>query len=34
MVYIYPCKNKKEIGVSAKTAIKQVANNGTCKKEA
>ena len=32
-IYIYPCKNQKEMGVSAKTAIKQVANNGRCKKE-
>ena len=33
-IYIYPCKNKKkEIRVSAKTAIKQVANNGRSKKE-
>ena len=34
MIYIYPCKNKKEMGVSAKTAIKQVANSGRYKKEA
>ena len=30
-MYIYTCK-KKEMGVSAKTAIKQVANNGRYKK--
>ena len=27
MIYIYPCKNKKEMRVSAKTVMKQVANN-------
>ena len=34
-IYIYPCKNKqkKEMRVSVKTAIKQVANNGRSKKE-
>ena len=27
IIYIYPSKNKKEMGVSAKSAIKQLANN-------
>ena len=31
-IYIYTCKNKKRNGVSAKTAMKQVANNGRYKK--
>ena len=33
-IYMYPCKNQKKMGVSAKTATKQMANNGRCKKEA